>query len=208
MAKLVLEGIVTPVGAVTPDYLGQHYIDTTPASEVAYVAKGLTNADWQEIGAGGGGGGGFGLIASQEVTKLLADDAGTLNWLMDTEGPMSLKLVGLSTYKLTLDLSAVLTAGNTVQNRLAIMIGQTSGAAAIALTIDVVAGAGGNIFGIVVMDEAGTGSSGAKTFTLQNQILYLDLFTILNEPDGNGTSGPTVFVSKSGQFGTTVGEAG
>lgn len=46
-------GIVTPESSVTPDYIGQHYVNT--AADLVYVAYGLTSADWQEIGAGGGG---------------------------------------------------------------------------------------------------------------------------------------------------------
>lgn len=57
MTLLALSGLGTPVGSVTPDYKGQHYIDTTPASEVAYIARTLLASGWQEIGGGGGGGG-------------------------------------------------------------------------------------------------------------------------------------------------------
>lgn len=37
-------GIVTPVGAVTPDAIGQIYVDTV--ARVGYVAVGMTSADW------------------------------------------------------------------------------------------------------------------------------------------------------------------
>ena len=40
-------GIVTPVGAVTPDAIGQIYVDTV--TKIGYVAVGLTSADWSVI---------------------------------------------------------------------------------------------------------------------------------------------------------------
>ena len=44
MAKLTLTGVVTPVGAVTPDYIGQQYVDTV--TDTMYFAVGATSADW------------------------------------------------------------------------------------------------------------------------------------------------------------------
>ena len=40
-------GTATPAGSVTPDYVGQIYVDTT--ADIAYVAVGTTNADWDQI---------------------------------------------------------------------------------------------------------------------------------------------------------------
>ncbi len=42
-----MHGTATPVGAVTPKKIGQIYVDT--ATPAAYVATGLTNADWFAI---------------------------------------------------------------------------------------------------------------------------------------------------------------
>lgn len=38
------EGTASPVGAITPDAIGQTFVDT--AARVGYIAVGLTNADW------------------------------------------------------------------------------------------------------------------------------------------------------------------
>ena len=44
MALHTLTGSGSPVGAVTPDYLGQHYVDT--GTNTIYQAYSTTNADW------------------------------------------------------------------------------------------------------------------------------------------------------------------
>ena len=44
MARHTRTGSGSPVGAVTPDYLGQHYVDT--GSNTIYQAYSTTNADW------------------------------------------------------------------------------------------------------------------------------------------------------------------
>jgi hypothetical protein len=74
MARLALQGVVTPVGAITPEYLTQHYADTV--GEKVYIAFGLTNADWLEIGSGsGGGGGGGGSSSTVSSTQQIVTDA-------------------------------------------------------------------------------------------------------------------------------------
>jgi hypothetical protein len=73
MAQLIKIGTATPVGSLVPDFIGQIAIDTT--ADEAYIATGLTNADWWNGGSGGSGGGaGFG---AQDVT-LSAATGGTL----------------------------------------------------------------------------------------------------------------------------------
>jgi acetylornithine/succinyldiaminopimelate/putrescine aminotransferase len=42
-------GVISPIGTVTPDFIGQTYIDTVAG--IAYTSTGLTNADW--ISGGG-----------------------------------------------------------------------------------------------------------------------------------------------------------
>lgn len=43
-------GTGTPVGSLTPDFIGQTYVDTTtPGSEVVWFAVGLTNTSWKQI---------------------------------------------------------------------------------------------------------------------------------------------------------------
>jgi hypothetical protein len=43
-------GTGTPVGSVTPVFVGQHYIDTTtPGSEVIWFAVGLANTNWVQL---------------------------------------------------------------------------------------------------------------------------------------------------------------
>tara|TARA_R110000824_G_scaffold183399_8_gene364405 strand:- start:7561 stop:8280 length:720 start_codon:yes stop_codon:yes gene_type:complete len=44
----VLTGTVTPVGAVTPDFHGQVYVDTT--ADMPYIATGLLVANWKQAG--------------------------------------------------------------------------------------------------------------------------------------------------------------
>lgn len=44
MARHTLTGSGSPVSSVTPDYLGQHYVDT--GSNTIYQAYGTTSADW------------------------------------------------------------------------------------------------------------------------------------------------------------------
>lgn len=45
----------SPVSSRTPEYIGETIVNTTSGS--FFVATGLTDADWVEVGAGGGGGG-------------------------------------------------------------------------------------------------------------------------------------------------------
>lgn len=47
-------GASSPVGVVTPDFVGQNYLSTTPPQKY-YVAAGLLSSSWFELGAGGGG---------------------------------------------------------------------------------------------------------------------------------------------------------
>ncbi|NOR70897.1 MAG: hypothetical protein GQ532_14585 [Methylomarinum sp.] len=54
MAKENILGTASPIGSITPNFEGQKFINTTPGSETIYLAKGLTHADWQEVGSGGG----------------------------------------------------------------------------------------------------------------------------------------------------------
>lgn len=41
-------GAGSPVGVVTPDYVGQDYLNTTPPYE-KWTSIGLTNADWIQM---------------------------------------------------------------------------------------------------------------------------------------------------------------
>ncbi len=43
-----LNGSGSPVGAETPDYVGQWYLDTDSPSSV-WISTGLTNVDWIEV---------------------------------------------------------------------------------------------------------------------------------------------------------------
>ncbi len=42
-----ITGVVTPVSAVVPDFIGQEYFDSVTAK--FYKAVGLTNADWKDM---------------------------------------------------------------------------------------------------------------------------------------------------------------
>jgi len=42
-------GVVSPIGTMTPDFIGQTYIDTVAG--IAYTSTGLTNADWVSGGS-------------------------------------------------------------------------------------------------------------------------------------------------------------
>ncbi|MEM6378819.1 MAG: hypothetical protein AAF705_11405 [Bacteroidota bacterium] len=45
-----LTGLGTPAGSITPQFIGQIYIDTTTSgSEVGYLAIGIANTDWKQI---------------------------------------------------------------------------------------------------------------------------------------------------------------
>jgi len=44
-----LTGTGTPVGSVTPAYIGQIYGDPDPVTPGLWVARGLTNADWTQL---------------------------------------------------------------------------------------------------------------------------------------------------------------
>ena len=46
LATISTNGIVTPIGNVTPSLLGETYINTAVSPNLAYVATGLTNTDW------------------------------------------------------------------------------------------------------------------------------------------------------------------
>ncbi len=54
MALLIRTGTAAPT--VTPDFIGQQFIDTV--ANITYIATGLTSGDWQAGGGGGSGGGG------------------------------------------------------------------------------------------------------------------------------------------------------
>jgi hypothetical protein len=47
-ANNTISGVVTPIGSVTPDFLGQVYIDTV--TSFFYFAVGVTDMDWVTIG--------------------------------------------------------------------------------------------------------------------------------------------------------------
>jgi parallel beta-helix repeat protein len=49
-SRIPLSGTGSPVGSVTPVFVGQHYIDTTaPGSEVIWFAVGLANTNWVQL---------------------------------------------------------------------------------------------------------------------------------------------------------------
>lgn len=96
MAALRLLGIVTPVGAVVPDFEGQMYVDTV--ADLSYVSYGLTNADWQEIGAGGGGGAEY-----LSPTRISSVDATTMTWDTATHLGHNINLGPSSTGVLTIN---------------------------------------------------------------------------------------------------------
>lgn len=54
MAQAIILVTSPPGGVLTPDFQGQKAIDT--ANDKIYISYGLTDADWQEVGAGGGSG--------------------------------------------------------------------------------------------------------------------------------------------------------
>ncbi len=72
MARLALQGVVTPVGTITPEYLTQHYADTI--GEKVYIAFGLTNANWLEIGSASNENGG-GSSSTVSSTQQIVTDA-------------------------------------------------------------------------------------------------------------------------------------
>lgn len=45
----IIDNAGTPVGAVTPNYIGQLCRNTTPVPDDFYIAVGLTNTDWEQI---------------------------------------------------------------------------------------------------------------------------------------------------------------
>lgn len=74
MSKYIKEGVVTPVGAVTPDYKGQHYVDESQSPNEIFVAIGLTSNDWLEIEASGGGGPPAEMMVYKGVLDLAGGD--------------------------------------------------------------------------------------------------------------------------------------
>jgi hypothetical protein len=81
MAQAIKITAASPIGALTPEFPGQICVDTT--NNVAYIAYGTTNADWQEVGGGSGGGGGVG--AGSQVVTLDSSTSGALS--VDVEEP-------------------------------------------------------------------------------------------------------------------------
>ena len=50
MAVHTKTGTTTPIGNVTPDAIGQHFLDTVTGT--FYQADGTTNTDWISLGGG------------------------------------------------------------------------------------------------------------------------------------------------------------
>jgi len=84
----VYDGTVTPVGAITPEAVGDLYVDTT--ANAAYIATGTANTDWELIDTA--------TIAWGSIT-------GTLSNQTDLQDALDLKgeaiAVGLNTSKVT-----------------------------------------------------------------------------------------------------------
>ncbi len=55
MSTLIILGTGLPDGNVTPEFIGQYFINTVPS---AYIAVGLTDGDWVDVTDGGGAGAG------------------------------------------------------------------------------------------------------------------------------------------------------
>lgn len=72
-AVIPLVGSGSPVGSVTPDYVGQPYFDDS-GSGAQYNSTGLANTDWVLVGGGGGGQTPATLIISSAVGGSLYND--------------------------------------------------------------------------------------------------------------------------------------
>jgi len=69
-----LSGIVTPVGVITPDYVGQLYVDTVAIK--VYTAKALTSSDWKDTSGAApltGSGTPEGVVFSEYAGQLYID---------------------------------------------------------------------------------------------------------------------------------------
>lgn len=77
MAFHAKTGVASPIGVITPDNIGQHFIDT--AAPALYQAVGLTSADWVALTS----------LSSEEVQDIIGAvlvDTATLNLTYDDVG--------------------------------------------------------------------------------------------------------------------------
>lgn len=77
-----LKGTSTPVGSKVPSFIGQIYIDTN--TKITYIATGLTNSDWLEIGL------------TTEVTDALGGKIDKVDFLSGSTAPTEItaKFIG------------------------------------------------------------------------------------------------------------------
>jgi len=96
----VYDGVVSPIGVVTPEAVGDLYINT--AVSAAYVATGTTDADWELIDSGS--------ISWGAITGTLSDQVDLRNALDAKVDENSAIVAGTKT-KLTYDTKGLITVG-------------------------------------------------------------------------------------------------
>jgi hypothetical protein len=151
-------------------------------------------------------GNGYGLVPSREVDLGSADNSGQTDWLLDTEGAMIVRADFLDNFTISMGLFSPLSAGNTVQNKLVLMIGETSLASTI--TVDLQRGA--NISMGLWLDELNGPSEFDRSYVVQHEVLVFDI-SVTNFEKEDGLFGtPTIIVSKlsQGNFIIDNGEVG
>ena len=96
MALHTRTGTGSPVGAVTPDYLGQHYVDT--AAPLIYQAFGTANTDWSAN------------LAETNVKKIVDDKSS--NYTITSSDRGKVINVDATSGDVTLTLTAAATLGD------------------------------------------------------------------------------------------------
>jgi len=99
----VYDGTVTPVGAVTPEAVGDLYIDTVTSK--VYVAAGTTSADWEEVTTTAGS------VAWGDITGTVSNQT-DLQLELDAKVDENVAIVAGTKTKITYDTKGLVTVGD------------------------------------------------------------------------------------------------
>lgn len=197
MAAINQQGTSTPVSSLTPDYIGQQFIDTT--NDIVYIAYGTLNTEWQEVGAGGGG---FGLVTNDYGNL---NGGGTSTWDASAGTPLIMKGDQASATCTILIDATTLPIGNTqmIHNKMIVMMGGTSGN----LVIGISSALSVANYDFVYIDEFDADNSYQANHTIVNPLnqLYTYDVSIHNiEAVEGGTPVGIVICTKIGQHTLTA----
>jgi len=156
-------------------------------------------------------GGQWGIANPSRQAEINSNTSNTVTWNVDTDGPLTLKVVDQAIANLDLEVTNPFSITDSIHNKLMIMVGENvlNSGQPIMLNIN----SGGLLLGndnvFMYIDEHLNNSiGGSRGLTLVNQVLFFDAyFSPVPLDEFNGVQASSMTLIKTGQFGIIISSA-